>query len=74
MEVFQTLRDFNSARGLAIRNRFDDLDLISRSQVCQNHKLQILFRFLSTVLEWWMVVTYIKKIKHNMLCVTVLCI
>ena len=49
MESFQTVRDYYLARGLAIHTRFDDLDLISRSQVCQNHKLQIGFRFLSTV-------------------------
>ena len=48
-EVFQTLRDYNLAWGLAIHTRFDDLDLISRLQVDQNHKLQIVFRFLSTV-------------------------
>ena len=33
----------------AIHIRFDDLDPFLRSQVCQNHKLQIVFRFLSTV-------------------------
>ena len=30
-EVFQTLRDYNLARGLVIHTRFDDLDLISGS-------------------------------------------
>ena len=52
-EVFQTLCDYNFARDLAIHNRFGDLDLVSRSQICQNHKLQNCFlkvRFLSTVL------------------------
>ena len=49
MEVFQTLRDYNLAQGLSVHIRFDDLDLISRSQICQDHKLQIVFRFLSTV-------------------------
>ena len=48
-KTFQTLHDYNLAWGLAVHTRFDDLDLISRSQVCQNHKLQIVFRFLSTV-------------------------
>ena len=48
-EVFQTVCGHNLAQGPAIHTRFDDLDLISRSQVCQNHKLQIVFRFLSTV-------------------------
>ena len=43
------LHDYNLARGLAVRTRFDDLDLIVKSQVYQNHKLQILSRFLSTV-------------------------
>ena len=37
-EVFQTLHDYNLALGLAVHTRFDDLDLISRSQVCENHK------------------------------------
>ena len=49
MEVCQTLHVYNHAQGLAIYVKFDDLDLISRSQVCQNHKRQIVFRFLSTV-------------------------
>ena len=48
-EVFQTLHDYNVAQDLAIRTRCDDLDLISRSQVCPNHKLQIVSGFLSTV-------------------------
>ena len=47
--VFQTLRDYDLAQDPAIRTRFDDLDLISRSQVCQNHKLQIVFRFMYIV-------------------------
>ena len=29
-EVFQTLRDYNLAWGLAIHTRFDDVDLILR--------------------------------------------
>ena len=54
-EVFQTLHDYNLAFGLAIHTRFDDLDLISRSQGCQKYEVKIvlfrfLFRFLSTVL------------------------
>ena len=42
-EVFQTLHDYNLAWDLVlvIHTRFNDLDLISKSQVCQNHKLQI---------------------------------
>ena len=47
--VFQTLHDYNLAQGLAMHTAFDDHDLISRSQVCQNHTQQIVFRFLSTV-------------------------
>ena len=48
-EIFQTLHHYNRAQGLAIHTRFDDLDLTSRLQVCQIHQLQIVFRFLSTV-------------------------
>ena len=44
------LRDYNLVRGLAIHTRFDDLELILRSQVCQNNKLQVVFRFLSNVI------------------------
>ena len=40
---------YNLARGLAIHTRFDDLDFISRSHVCQNHKLQVVVKFLSSV-------------------------
>ena len=69
-EVFQTLHDYYLARGLAIHTRFYDLDLISRSQVCQNHRLRIVFSFLPTVVQWCMVTTYIKKIKLSILCVT----
>ena len=47
--MFQTLHDYDLAWGPAIHTRFDDLDLISRSEVSQNHKKQIVFRFLSTV-------------------------
>ena len=47
--VFQTLYDNNLAMDLTVHTIFDDLDLISRSQVCQNYSLQIVFRFLSTV-------------------------
>ena len=45
-EVFQLLHYFNFAWGLPIHLRFDDFDLVSRSQVCQNHKLQIVFLIL----------------------------
>ena len=45
-EVFQTLHDYNLAQGLAIYTCFDDLALISRSHICQNHELQIIFKIL----------------------------
>ena len=48
-EAFQTLHDYYLARGLPIYTRFDDLDLIPKLQVCQNHKLQIVVKLLSTV-------------------------
>ena len=51
-EVFQTLLDYNLAWDLPIYIRFDDLDLISRSHVCLNHKLQffVAVRFLYAVI------------------------
>ena len=64
------MHDYNLAEGLASHTRFDNLDLISRSQVCQNHKLQIVARFFSTVVRLCMVTTHIKMIKHSMPCVT----
>ena len=69
-EVFQTVHNYDLAWGLAIHTRFYYLDLISRSQVCQIHKLQIVFRILVHC-SWkkCMVITYIKKDKHSMLCV-----
>ena len=49
-KIFQMLHDYNLALGLNFQSRFDDFDSVSRSQVCQKYKLQIvLFRFLSTV-------------------------
>ena len=69
-EAFQTLGDYNLAGGLAVQTRFDYLDRILRSQACQIHNLQIVFRFLSTVVKWCMLATHIKDIKHGMLCVT----
>ena len=35
--------DYSFAWDLAIHTEFDDPDLISRSQVCQHHKLQLVF-------------------------------
>ena len=49
MEVSETLHDYNFAWGLAIYTRSDVLYLMFRSWVWQNHKLQIVSRFLSTV-------------------------
>ena len=47
--LFQTLQNYNRARGLHFHCRFDDLDFVSRSPVCQKYKLQIvLFICLST--------------------------
>ena len=53
-KIFQTLHDYSLAWYLHFHGRFDDLDFVSRSQVYQKYKLQILlcrllFRFLSTV-------------------------
>ena len=36
-EIFPTLREYNLAQDLRVHIRFDDLDLISRSWVCQNY-------------------------------------
>ena len=44
--IFQTWRDYDLAQGLAIHARFDYLDLVSRSQVCHNHELHIVFWIL----------------------------
>ena len=49
MKVLQFLNDYNLSRGLPIHTSMDDLDLISKSQLCQDHELQIAFRFLFTV-------------------------
>ena len=38
---FQNLHYYNFAWGLPNYTRFDYLDLVSRSKVCQNHKLQL---------------------------------
>ena len=61
--------------GVYIITRFDDLDFVSKSQVCEKYKLQIAcFEFLLFVVKTCMAATYIKKILHNMICVTVVCI
>ena len=38
-EFLQTLLCYNFALGLPIHTRFDYVGLVSRSQVCQKHKL-----------------------------------
>ena len=48
--VFETLVDYKFAWGLAVCTRFEDLDLVLMSQISGNQKLQIVFRFLSTVI------------------------
>ena len=47
--VFQTSCVYDHAQSLSVIARFYDPDLISRSRICQNHELQIAFRFLFTV-------------------------
>ena len=39
-KIFQILLYYNLACGLHFDSRFDDLDFVSRSQVCQKYKLQ----------------------------------
>ena len=43
VKFFQTLHYYSLSRSLPIDSRFDDLDLVPRSQVCQNHKLKVVF-------------------------------
>ena len=69
-EGFQTLRDYNLARGLAIHTEFDDLDLTSRSHMYPSHKLQNVFRFFSTVVWRRSAATRIRKIQHSILRVS----
>ena len=64
------MADYNIARVLSVCIRFDDLDPILRSHIYQRHKLQIVSRFLCTVVSWCLVATHIKKIKLSVLCVT----
>ena len=40
-KIFQTLYDHNLAQDLCFSCRVDDLDFVSRSQMCQNYKVQI---------------------------------
>ena len=43
--------------GLPTYIRLDDFGLVSRSKVCRNHKLHIVFRFLSVVNGAWLLHT-----------------
>ena len=47
--AFKTLHDYNLAWDLHFHCRFDDLDFVSRSQVCQKYKVQIVL-FLDSCL------------------------
>ena len=64
------MREYKLARGLAIQTKFDDLDIISRSQVCQDQELQMVFRFLSTLMVHGCY-THKKDEARYVLCVTV---
>ena len=68
-EAFSTLHDYNLAWGLAVQTRCDELDLISRSHVCQNHNLQF-FLDSCPLYKRCMVAAHMNMIKHSMLCVT----
>ena len=61
------MRAYKLARGLAVHPRFDDLDLISRSQVCQNHNLQIVLDSCLLLLNCAWLLHILKKIEHSML-------
>ena len=52
-EVFQTVHYYSIALGLPDDTRFDNLDLISRSQICQNHNCKLFLRFLSIVVQMY---------------------
>ena len=68
-DFFQTLHRYNLAQGLPSDTMFDDLDLVSRLQVCQNHKLQIVVSILvHRSLKCCRVLTYIKKTRNSILC------
>ena len=45
-KVCQTVHDYNLARGLPICCRFDNLELVSKSQVFQKRKLQFVLWLL----------------------------
>ena len=65
---FQTLCCCNLAWCLPVYTRFDDLDLVSRSEMCQNHTLQIVFMILvhrSLNIVTGSYKTYMKKIRHS---------
>ena len=64
------MHDYIFARGRVIHTRFNDLDLISRSQVCQYHKLDCFLDNCPVYLKRCMVATHFEKISHSILCVT----
>ena len=76
-QVFQPLLYYSLALGLLVHTRFDDLDHVSRLQVCQSHRLQMLLDSCPLSFKHCIVLTlpppvfaYIKKVRHSMLCVT----
>ena len=71
MQDLQALHDYIFAWGLHCYSRFDELDFVSGSHVYQKYQQQIAcFGFLSSVVKHYMVATCIKKIMHNMICVS----
>ena len=62
------MHDYNLTQDLAIHTRFDYLDLISRSHICQNYNQQTVFCFLSTVVQWCIVATHQKDQAQYALC------
>ena len=68
------LHNYNFACDLHCRPGVDDIDLVSRSQVCQKHELQIacFSIFHTLLLKHCMVTTYIEKNMHDMICATLM--
>ena len=79
-QCFQTLFDYNLAWGLYFHSRFDDLDLVSRSQcvininckLCVLDSCPLLFE-LGVVATCMYHILYMKMM-HIMVCVTLVCI
>ena len=71
----QILHDYNPARSLHCHSRFDDLDLGSRSQVCQKLKVHADYVFIDSCplqFKRCIVAIYIEEIMQNMTCVSLL--